>query len=379
MSTSPVMATSSHHRRPAGRGSSVIVAGVAGRIEWVDDPAGLAALADDWEQLSSGHGSPFGDHAWFSAWWEAFGSGGLAVCALWEDGQLQAVLPLSAHGGRLAGLANYHTPLFTAPSRGPESLASVVEHALARATAVLTLAPVDAADPLRNTVVRAAESRGRLVLSEHLYRSPRVQISGDFATYGRQRGPRFKDLARRWRKLNREHETRFRVEAPSGDLEADLRKGYEVEASGWKGEQRTAILSTPETQSFYTAIARAYQARGQLRLIWLEIDGRPAAFSFCLLRGSRLYCLKTGIDDRLRPHSPGLLIDYCTIQHCFEAGLESYELLGAEEAYKEYFATARSEHLRLSAYGRRPTAVARYVTRRVGRPLVLAARRRRGG
>lgn len=123
-------------------------------------------------------------------------------------------------------------------------------------------------------------------------------------------------------------------------------------------------------------MARAFHARGELRLIWLDIDGEPAAFNYCLQRGPRLYCLKIGIDDRFRPLAPGLLVDYCTVRQCFELGLERYELLGADEPYKRYFATGYADHVRLRTYRRRPAPVMRYLVRRLGRPVVMAARDR---
>lgn len=300
------------------------------------------------------------------------------MCLLWEDGELMAALPMSRQRGRLRALANFHTPTFVAPARRSDSLVAVANEALDQPVGELMLHALDVRDPMYEALVRSSPRHGRLLLIERLYRSPRVDIEGDFEGYARARGRRFKDLRRRWRKVNREHEARFRFEAAPGDREAELENGFKVEAAGWKGERKTAILSNPQTRSFYTEIARAYLARGELRLTWLEIDGRPAAFGLCLERARRLYCLKAGIEDRLRPFSPGLLLDYYTIERCFELGLERYELLGADAAYKSYFATARSDVVRVHSYRRRPAGVARYLTRRLGRPLAVAVRQRLG-
>jgi CelD/BcsL family acetyltransferase involved in cellulose biosynthesis len=349
---------------------------VAGRIEWVHQATRFAELAEEWDRVAARNGSPFADHAWFQAWWEAFGTGELAVCVLWEGERLQAALPLYAHRGRVAGLANYHTPTFAVPARDGEALRTVLDEALRRPDGELALHPVDTADALHDTLVDAAQRERRVLLVEQLHRSPRVDTGGDFESFIRDRGRRFKDIPRRWRKLNREHEVRFSFAEPFESLEEELERGYAVEASGWKGHKGTAILSSPRTRSFYTAVARAYHSRGELRLIWLTIDGQPAAFSFCVERSSRLYCLKIGIDDRFRPLAPGVLIDYCTVERCFEQGLGRYELLGADEPYKRYFATAYTDYVRLRGYRRQPAPVIRYLTRRVARPMVLAARER---
>ncbi len=349
-----------------------------GRIEWVEEPGRFKALAEQWERLAREADSPFGDHVWFGAWWAAFGTGSLRICTLWEDGELQAALPLAVHRGALRALANFHTPAFVAPAREGEALVRVVDEALDQSANEVAVQGVDLDGPLHEALLLCSAGRGRQVLVEQLYRSPRVDVSGDFEHYARTRGRPFKELRRRWRKLNREHDTRFRFEDSPTELAADLQAGFEIEASGWKGRQKTAILSSPQTESFYTAIASAYLARGELRLAWLDVDGRPAAFAFCLQRRGRLYLLKLGIDDRLRPLSPGLLIDYCLTERCFELGIERFELLGADDAYKSRFATARADIVRLRSYRRRPVGVARYMTRRVARPAVLAARERLG-
>ncbi|HZU60225.1 MAG TPA: GNAT family N-acetyltransferase [Solirubrobacteraceae bacterium] len=349
---------------------------MAGRIEWVHEAARFAELGEEWERVAALNGFPFADHAWFQAWWEAFGTGQLAVCVLWEDGQLRAALPLSEARGRLTGLANFHTPAFAIPAHDAQALDRVVEEALRRSHGELALHAVVASDPLREALVQAAASQGQLLLVEQIHRSPRVDISGTFESFVRGRGSRFKDIPRRWRKLNREHQVSFAFAEPFESLEKELQRGYEVEAAGWKGSAGTAILSSPQTRAFYTAVARAYQARGELRLVWLTVDGQPAAFNFCLERDSSLYCLKAGVDDRFRPLAPGLLIDYCTVERCFDLGLERYELLGADEPYKRYFATSYSDHVRLRSYRRRPAPVMRYLARRIGRPLVLSARER---
>ncbi len=371
MSTSPATGDIVPSPRVGG-----IVTGVAGRIEWVHEPTRFAELAQEWDRLTGAQPSPFADHAWFQAWWGAFGTGRLAVCLLWENEQLQAALPLHAHRGRLSGLANYHTPLFTAPASDGGARRRLVEEALSRRDGELALQAVDTADPFYDAVVAAARQEGRLLLVEKTHRSPRVDMEGDFERFIRGRGRRFRDIPRRWRKLNREHQVQFRFAEPFQSLETELERGFQIEATGWKGERGTAILSAASTRAFYTAVARAYHSRGELRLIWLDIDGQAAAFNYCLARSRRLYCLKIGIDDRFRPHAPGLLIDYCTVQRCFELGLDRYELLGADEPYKRYFATAYADHVRLRSYRRQPAPVMRYLTRRLARPVVLAARER---
>jgi CelD/BcsL family acetyltransferase involved in cellulose biosynthesis len=108
----------------------------------------------------------------------------------------------------------------------------------------------------------------------------------------------------------------------------ELERGLALEASGWKGAEGTAITSAAPTHAFYSAVAAAYHERGELRLGWLHIDGRPAAFSLCLLRPGRLYQLKDGMDDGLKRLSLGMVLRLKTVERCLEQSYEIYDLLG---------------------------------------------------
>src|SRR5437764_1413513 len=77
----------------------------------------------------------------------------------------------------------------------------------------------------------------------------------------------------RWRrKMDREHELVARIVEPPQDLASELVRGFAVEASGWKGRAGTAIVSSPETERFYRAVAERFVASDRLRLSWLDLD-----------------------------------------------------------------------------------------------------------
>jgi CelD/BcsL family acetyltransferase involved in cellulose biosynthesis len=344
------------------------------RIEWVRDPSRLGAISEAWDRLTADGGSPFGDHAWVRAWWEAFGSDGtFCTCLLWRGDELGAALPLVAEGSRLRSLTNAHSPTFLGPARDDAALEAVVDATFDAQPGELKIEALRSSDPLRETLVGASARRHRALLQERAHRSPRVELNGDFEQYSLERRSRLRNINKQWRNLARDRAVRFSFASPDDDLGAQLQSAFALEATGWKGEAGTAILSDPKTAGFYTALARSYKARGELRLAWLHVGDAPAAFIFALLRNGRVYGLKAAYDERLRRYSPGLLIVLRTIERCFELGLESYELGGTDEPWKQYFATAAVEHVRLRSYRRRPLPLTRYVTRRVGKPVAKKA------
>jgi CelD/BcsL family acetyltransferase involved in cellulose biosynthesis len=355
------------------------VSGAAGgeEIIWVSDAEEFAALAAEWDGLLGAEATPFDLHCWYAAWWRAFGDGDeLAVCTVRRGGALVAALPLRRAGGGLLAIASSHTPSFRPLARDSEAMTALVAAAVAgRRPFVVECLPLG--DPATDALHEGARAGGRLTHLESTYSSPTVATDGDFDAWRTVSKKRWGAPIERFRrKMGRDFEAGFQtVEAPA-DLEAELREGFRVEASGWKGQAGTAITSRPETERFYTEIAQAFAARDQLRLSRIDLDGRTVAFDFCLLHGGRLYLLKTGFDEEYRKLAPGLVMRLSIIEKCFESGVSSHELLGDASEWKLKFATGTRPHGTLHAFGRGPAGLGRYAYRRNLRPRLRAVYRR---
>ncbi len=339
--------------------------------EWVIDPGRFAQLRQPWEALTEEEPTPFCDHEWFSCWWDAFGSkSAMSVCAVWRRGDLVAALPLVRDGTRLVAMANFHTPVFHPPARDVEALRAALDAVLERRPSELTLPAIPVGDGSTGVFAEISRRHSRISLVERMHSSPIVELPDDFDSYERMLPSSLRTLKRRRRKLHREHSAEFQLDESSRDLDADLDRGFQVEASGWKARTGTAILASPATACFYRGVAHAYRARGELRLAWLLIDGRPAAFAMCLARHRRLYLIKTGFDESFGKFTPGLVLQLSLIERCFELGLEAYDLLGGDEAWKRQFATGRRDHIRIRSYRRGPLPLARYAARRTAVPVL---------
>jgi CelD/BcsL family acetyltransferase involved in cellulose biosynthesis len=347
----------------------------ASQIEWVTDPARFAAVAEAWDELAGLEDTPFLRHAWLAAWWDAFGAarGELRVCLVWRGEQLAGGLALLQRGRVLEALADYHSPRFGAVARDTEACAEVAAAVAQTGAPQVVLPALDRDDPL------LTERHGRTPLVEPYMVSPIADTTGDWDEYRSLTKSRWgAPLERFRRKMVRENAAHFElVAAPdAGDLDAILDRGFAVEASGWKGREGTAILSTPETAQFYRAVAHAFQASGELRLSWLDLDGEMVAFDLCLLYRGRLYLLKTGFDEARRRLAPGLVLRLSVLERCFEMGLEAHELLGGADDWKLKFATSERRHVTLRSFGRRPTARGLYAYRRWARPALRSVYRR---
>ena len=349
---------------------------VALRIEWLGEPGRFARVATDWDRMLPAGARPFDLHAWYSAWFRAFGApDGMRVCLAWRGDRLEAAFPLVLRPRRsLAAMANVHTPVFRPVGRSHEAVRAVTDAALALASNNLDLHALPFGDPSLTVLREATAAAGRrhAIGSQHV--SPIVATTGVYEDWRSRSRPRWgAPLERFRRKMLREHETEISVVESPLDLESELARGFAVEASGWKGESGTAILSDERTIAFYRAIAESFGARGELRLSRIVIDGTWAAFDLCLLHDDRLYLLKTGYDERFRRLAPGLVMRLSIIERCFELGIVAHELLGDEAEWKRKFATGERAHVGFRAYERGLRGSVEYTYRSTARPLLKRA------
>jgi len=326
---------------------------VSYRIEWLEEPAAFAELEPGWDEMAGPGSRPFDLHCWFSAWFEAFGEPGtMRVCVAWDGERLAAALPLFQRTRRaLMGMANVHSPAFGPVGHDPEAVRAVVAAALARCPGRLELPGVPVAEPWVATLAEEAGRAGRGHVAAPGHVSPIVITEGAYEDWRASSKPRWgAPLERFRRKMARDHEAELSIVAPPADLEGELARGFAVEASGWKGQSGTAILSDERTTAFYRRLAAGFAARDGLRLSWIGLDGDWAAFDLCLLHGGRLYLLKTGYDERFRRLAPGLVMRLSVVERCFELGLRAHELLGDESEWKRKFATGERVHSTFHAF-----------------------------
>jgi CelD/BcsL family acetyltransferase involved in cellulose biosynthesis len=351
---------------------------VSERIEWVCGAERLASIKDDWDGLADGQGTPFLRHAWLASWWAAFGNGRLRICALWDGSELAALFPLRATPAGLAGLTNEQTPLFRPLARDRRDLERVVDEVLAQPHDLLVEALPDD-HPALEVIAATCARRGRRSLVAPQHTSPVAETAG-VHDYGASLSVKTaRELRRLRRKMDREYRAEVSLLAPPPELELELQLGFEVEASGWKGERGTAILCSPQTDLFYRLMARSFNDEDRLRTSMIRLDGHAVAFDLCLLDERRVYGVKFGYDERFRHLAPGLVLQHGEIERCCELGLDAFELLGDDEPYKRRFSTAQRRHYSLRAYTGRPLSLARYGYRRRVRPVLKQAYRRLPG
>lgn len=345
--------------------------------EWIDDAARFSELGSEWDAVLPEDSRPFDLHCWYMAWLEAFGNGQqLAICIVRDGDALAGALPLLRGKHGLEASTNVHSGAFRPLAASPEAMDALVGAAM-RETTRLTLGELQEGDRCLDALVGGARRAGLVPLLEAGTTSPIVDTSGDFEAWIRDGNSKWKKgLRASRRKMRKNHEAVFEVARAPHDLEAALSEGFAVEASGWKGEAGTAIVSRPDTESFYRGIAAAFHERDELRLSRIVLDGEAVAFNYCLEHRGRLYGLKAGFDERFRKLSPGLVMQLSIVERCFESDVNAFELFGGHADWKARLATSQRSHATLHAYRRNAAGLVGYAYRAALRPRLRTAYRR---
>jgi CelD/BcsL family acetyltransferase involved in cellulose biosynthesis len=176
--------------------------------------------------------------------------------------------------------------------------------------------------------------------------------------------------------MDRDHEAEFAIVVAPRDVDAELEDGLRVEASGWKGENGTAILSAPDTAGFYRAVARDFHARDELRLSRIALDGETITFDLALLHAGSLYSLKVGYDERFRSFAPALVMRLSMIERCFELDIRRNELLGDDAPWKQQFSSGEHDHVGFFTYSRGVGGLTLFAYRSKLRPFLQRGYRR---
>lgn len=335
-------------------------------------------IVEEWERLAdTTNAAPFLRPAWTHAWWQAFGGGRLEIVTVRDGHQgdaLVAVIPLCRRLGRSLSASNWHTPQFGMVAADPDAAAALATALFERRPFELSLGFLDAAAPELELYRAAADVAGYRVLERTLERSPYVDTTGTWEAFARERLSRNRrsQLGRARRRLEREGKLQLEIADGSERLEDLLAEAFQIEASGWKGAEGTAIASRPETLRFYREIARWAAAQGWLRLTFLRLDGQALATMLLLETGGVLYYLKGGYDPAFERFSPGMALLGSVIEHAFAGAVERVELLGGDESYKLAFTSDVKDKRRFQAFAPSPLGLLSRTAFRFGRP---AARR----
>jgi CelD/BcsL family acetyltransferase involved in cellulose biosynthesis len=297
----------------------------------------LEAIQEEWGMLAAHSPSPFASWEWNSVWWRHFGKDRpLHVFACRRrSGELAAILPLY-----LASRLPLRVLRFLGHGPGDElSPICAPDDREAAAAALRTVLDDHVAgwDLLLAERMPAGEGWDRLLGAGHTLRresSPVLPTRGrTWDDYLAERSRNFREQARRLeRKLAREHDLSYRMTTEGAQLEDDVSTLFRLHETRWR-ERGSGALGG-ERAVFHREFAAHALARGWLRLLFLEIDGQPAAAWYGLRYAGADWFYQAGRDPGWDRYSHGWVLLLHTVRATFDDGMREYRLLRGDEEYK---------------------------------------------
>lgn len=307
------------------------------------------AYADEWDELAVRSGSPFLTTAWLVPWTSAY-----APAARWfvlrdADGALRASACFVPTYGGLAAAANVHTPHWDVAAAAPADRVEMWRWVAGVSGQRLRLTALPAAS--LEVVRRVLPSASFGVIERPDPANPRLQLPATWdellgAVSSKLRG----QYRRALRALGGPGQVRLRVVTGGQELGRDLASFLRLEASGWKGEQGTAVLCDPADEALYRGFAECAADRGWLRLALLEVEGRLVAGDLSCAFAGGTFLVKTAYDEQQAASSPGLVLRAEALRAAIEDGSTFYDFLGVAQPYKLRWGGVVQPYSQVTAY-----------------------------
>jgi CelD/BcsL family acetyltransferase involved in cellulose biosynthesis len=156
-----------------------------------------------------------------------------------------------------------------------------------------------------------------------------------------------KKLRQHRRRLADEGTLRFSIISKAEEVRQAFEDFLTLEAAGWKGRGRTALLSRTSDANFARAMIAALAAEAHVYIYALTLDAKPVSMQIVLRAGHAVFTWKTAYDERFRDFSPGmLLLEDCTAALLADEGVDhadscAFDDSGYMAAWGERAAIAR--------------------------------------
>jgi CelD/BcsL family acetyltransferase involved in cellulose biosynthesis len=321
------------------------------RVKWPRTPEAAAI----WERLrqQAPTESLFLTPEWLETWSRTLGSGRAVLLAVADSDTVRALVPVQqvALGGGLTalrplglGVSDYLDLLLPPdPALRRACLGVLLDGLIQRAGAwdALDLRGLPAESPTVTDLMAVATERGLRCASLPGYARPGLDIRNGWQAYLKTRPGRFRyNLRSRLRRLRELGEVRFRTVSHAEEVGPALASLVSLHARRWEGQHTSTTFSSSEAaRRFYAEACERYQGRGLLDLTLLEVGGRAVAGSVGFVDRGTFYYYLPAWDPGLATFAPSSLLLAHLVERACDAGLQRFDFMLGEEAYKASWAT----------------------------------------
>ena len=313
-------------------------------------PAAAAALtavpADAWSTLAARAIEPNG---YYLPEWElavnasAVGRTGTSALCAWNAAELVGLMPAismrRAYGIPLPALVSGHpygtlcTPLLdrNSPAAAVASLLQAAREAGARALILRDMSLGGAAMTAIADVLARDGLRPR-VLQSHVRACLDATRDAEALLNEALGAKKLKELRRQRNRLADHGAVSFAVARSPDEVAAATEIFLGLEASGWKGARRTALIQSEGDAAFIRRATRALAATGGCEIVTLRAGATPVAAGIVLRHQDRAFYFKIGVDERFAKFSPGVQLTLELTRHlCADPAIASADSTAAPD------------------------------------------------
>jgi CelD/BcsL family acetyltransferase involved in cellulose biosynthesis len=328
-------------------------------IQRLSSSAQLAPWAGGWNELA--RGVPFRRFEWLDSWWRAYGQHSdrelCVLAALDETGELLGIAPWYLARGAGEGssirflgsgeVCSDYLSVLCRPGREDDVTLALAEWLCAPLVDAaadrpdwerLELGGADEHDlVVRSLLVHLAE-RGNLIHRRDRASCWRVDLPGNWNDYLAMLS---KSHRKQLRRLEKKYFDSGRAKLHTVKTEQELQYGLEVlvrlHQRRWESLGQRGCFSSARFVNFNAETASRLLASGNLRMVWLDVDGRTVAAEYQVLGNGVVYAYQSGIEPEALEHEPGRLITLATLRQAIAEGRHAFDFLRGDESYKAHW------------------------------------------
>lgn len=178
--------------------------------------------------------------------------------------------------------------------------------------------------PFAQMARAVAIGRNLPITTANPYSRPMLESSEDALDYlsAAISPSHLREMRRQWKQLEKQGELVYSVARQPGDIHRRMEEFMALEASGWKGKKRSALVLDRHHAAFAREAISNLAGVDAVRIHTIDLDGRAIASMIVLMMGGEAYTWKTAFNEDYARYSPGkLLMGELTEWHLDDANI----------------------------------------------------------
>lgn len=322
------------------------------KIRRICDPKDWKALEARWDALlkNSVADAVFLCWDWLDTWLTVYGGGGEWVILAAEDtdGRLLGVAPMMLDRGagipgrwirrlmllgQKADTASEYLDWIIERGRESEIGDAFARFILEDMSGEWDLLWFDAMLSTSPTIARLQKHLGSKLTVKELSTAPFVRLADSWEEFLASKRAKFRS---RWNKFHREHRVELRLAGRDLSVSEGMAIIRRLNEKRW-GDERQSFLSD-NYKRFHDQVAERLHRRGDLMLIFLEVNGVIIAGRYDFIYGGKGWSFQGGWLPEWEKLSAGKLMLTEIMRYCIEHGVREYDFLGGKASYKDDWA-----------------------------------------